>query len=266
MTVERIRLGGRTHEFADLRTLLARATPLRSGDVLAGIAASSAEERVAAQLCLAGLPLTRFLEEMVVPWEDDVVTRLILEQHDLGAFRPLSSMTVGELRDWLLDYGTDAAALTAAARGLAPEMVAAVSKLMGNQDLILVSAKCRVVASYRGTVGLPGRMSVRLQPNHPSDDLAGIAASIVDGLLHGCGDAMIGINPATDSLRRTRRGSRWRGSPACRAATDACGRRRTTETAPRRCGRCTSSPDGRRVVLHPHDLYRRRAIAVALVR
>ncbi len=197
-------LGHRSYEFADLRVLLAKATPLRSGDVLAGIAAGSAEERVAAQLCLADVPLERFLTDMVVPWEDDAVTRLILERHDPVAFASVRALTVGELRDWLLDYDTDAAALSAVAAGLTPEMVAAVSKLMGNQDLILVASKCAVVTAFRSTIGLPGRMAVRLQPNHPTDDLRGVAASIVDGLLYGCGDAVIGVNPVSDSPARCR--------------------------------------------------------------
>jgi ethanolamine ammonia-lyase large subunit len=200
----RVTLGGHTYEFADLRILLARASPLRSGDVLARLAAGSAEERVAAQLGLADVPLTRFLSEPVVPPDDDAVTRLILERHDREAFRPLQSMTVGELREWLLDCDTGSEALGTVAAGLTPEMVAAVSKIMGNQDLVLVSSKCEVVTAFRSTLGLPGRIGVRLQPNHPTDDLRGITASIIDGLLYGCGDAVIGINPATDSLPRCR--------------------------------------------------------------
>jgi ethanolamine ammonia-lyase large subunit len=197
--VRRITVGGRTHEYPDLRTLLARASPPRSGDVLAGLAAPDAEARAAAQLCLADVELARFLDEPVVPPDDDDVTRLILAGHDGAAFAPLRSMTVGELRDWLLDLGTDAVALAAVRDGLTPEMVAAVSKLMGLQDLVLVASKCTVVTAFRSTLGLPGTMGVRLQPNHPTDDLAGITASILDGLLYGCGDAVIGINPATDS-------------------------------------------------------------------
>jgi ethanolamine ammonia-lyase large subunit len=195
----RLTLGGTTYAFRDLKTLLAKATPLRSGDQLAGLAADSAEERVAAQMCLAELPLTRFLEEPLVPYEEDEVTRLILDRHDKKAFAPVSSFCVGELRDWLLRYETDTPTLTALAPGLTPEMVAAVSKLMSNQDLILVSAKARVVTKFRNTLGLPGTLAVRLQPNHPTDDPRGIAASILDGLMYGCGDAVIGINPVTDS-------------------------------------------------------------------
>lgn len=192
-------LGGRTYQFQDLKTLMARATPERSGDQLAGLAAESAEERVAAQLCLADLPLTTFLEAPLIPYEEDEVTRLILDTHDRAAFAPISSFTVGAFREWLLSYTTDSEVLTALAPGITPEMAAAVSKIMRNQDLIAVSRKCRVVTRFRTTIGLPGRFSSRIQPNHPADDPRGIAASILDGLLHGCGDAVIGINPATDS-------------------------------------------------------------------
>jgi len=192
---------GRTrHTFPSLGTLLAKATPLRSGDVLAGVAADSAEERIAAQLCLADVPLARFLEDLLIPYETDEVTRLIIDTHDRAAFAPVASLTVGQFRDWLLSYETDAPSLAALSPGLTPEMVAAVAKLMGNQDLVLVAKKCRVVTAFRSTIGLPGRLAVRLQPNHPTDDPNGIAASILDGLLYGCGDAVIGINPATDSV------------------------------------------------------------------
>jgi ethanolamine ammonia-lyase large subunit len=177
---------------------MGRATPLRSGDELAGVAAESAEQRAAAQLCLADVPLELFLSEHVIAYEDDSVTRLIVDTHSPEAFRPVAGLTVGGLRDWLLAYETDTGALTAVAPGLTPEMAAAVSKVMGNQDLILVAKKCSVVTAFRSTLGLPGRLSVRLQPNHPVDDLRGIAASMVDGLLYGCGDAVIGVNPATD--------------------------------------------------------------------
>ncbi len=191
---------GLVHRFGSLRELLAKATPRRSGDELAGLAAKTEEERVAAQLCLADVPLARFLEEMVVPYEDDEVTRLIIDTHDAAAFAPVSSLTVGELRDWLLRYETDAEVLTALAPGLTPEMVAAVAKIMRNQDLILVARKCSVVTRFRNTIGLPGRLSVRLQPNHPVDDPKAIGAAIMDGLLYGAGDAVIGINPASDSV------------------------------------------------------------------
>ena len=195
----RLTLAGATHTFRDLATLLAKATPRRSGDELAGLAAASAEERVAAQMLLADVPLARFLEDPLVPYEEDEVTRLILDRHDRAAFAPVSSLSVGEFRNWLLRYETDTATLTALAPGLTPEMVAAVSKVMSNQDLILVASKTRVVTKFRNTLGLPGTLAVRLQPNHPTDDPSGIAASILDGLMYGCGDAVIGINPATDS-------------------------------------------------------------------
>jgi len=177
---------------------MGRATPRRSGDELAGVAAESGEQRAAAQLCLADLPLQRFLTDLLIPYESDSVTRLIVDTHRLEAFAPVAGLTVGGFRDWLLDYETDTEKLSAVASGLTPEMVAAVSKIMSNQDLILVAKKCRVVTAFRNTLGLTGRLAVRLQPNHPTDDLRGIAASMVDGLLYGCGDAVIGVNPATD--------------------------------------------------------------------
>ena len=179
---------------------MARATPARSGDRLAGIAAGSAEERVAARMALADLPLRRFLDEALVPYEADEVTRLVLDTHDAAAFAPLAHLTVGGLRDFLLSDAATPEALSALAPGVTPEMAAAVSKLMRNQDLIAVARKCRVTTRFRNTIGLPGTMAVRLQPNHPSDDPAGIAASILDGLLYGAGDAVIGVNPASDSL------------------------------------------------------------------
>ncbi|WP_137927580.1 ethanolamine ammonia-lyase subunit EutB [Cupriavidus sp. 2SB] len=193
-------VGARRHVFADLRTLLARASPARSGDALAGVAAGSEEERMAARMALAEMPLVQCLNEAVAPYEDDEVTRLIVDSHDPTAFAELASLTVGDFRDWLLRHETDTATLARVAPGITPEMAAAVSKLMRNQDLIAVARKCRVVTRLRNTIGLPGRLSVRLQPNHPTDDPRGIAASIVDGLLYGCGDATIGINPASDNL------------------------------------------------------------------
>ena len=194
-----IAIGPRTYRFADLKTLMARASPLRSGDQLAGVAAASAEERVAAQMCLADLPLTAFLNEALIPYEEDEVTRLILDGHDAAAFSAVSHLTVGGLRDWLLSDAATAETLAALAPGLTPEMAAAVSKLMRNQDLVLAAKKCRVVTAFRNTQGLPGRMGVRLQPNHPADDARAIAAATLDGLLYGAGDAVIGINPAGDS-------------------------------------------------------------------
>jgi ethanolamine ammonia-lyase large subunit len=193
-------LGGETFRFADLRELLARATPLRSGDVLAGVAAASARERMAARLALADLPLKRFLDEAIVPYEEDEVTRLIVDRHEAGAFAEIAHLTVGAFRDWLLSEATTSDTLARIAPGVTPEMAAAVSKLMRNQDLILAARKCRVVTRFRDTIGLPGRLSVRLQPNHPTDDPKGIAASLLDGLLYGCGDAVIGVNPAGDGM------------------------------------------------------------------
>jgi ethanolamine ammonia-lyase large subunit len=193
-------IGARRHAFADLKTLLAKASPLRSGDLLAGVAAASEEERMAAKLALAEVPLSRFLQEAVIPYEADEVTRIIIDNHDARAFDAVAGLSVGEFRDWLLSDVADDNSLAALAPGLTPEMVAAVSKLMRNQDLILVAAKCRVVTRFRNTIGLPGRLAVRLQPNHPTDDPKGIAAAMLDGLLYGAGDAVIGINPATDSL------------------------------------------------------------------
>ena len=193
-------IGVQRHVFNDLKTLLAKASPARSGDYLAGLAAASEGERMAARMALADVPLSVFLNEALVPYEDDEVTRLILDRHDAQAFEPIASLTVGEFRNWLLLHETDSATLTSVAAGITPEMAAAVSKLMRNQDLISVARKCRVVTRFRNTIGLPGRLSVRLQPNHPTDDPKGIAASIIDGLLYGCGDATIGINPAGDNL------------------------------------------------------------------
>jgi ethanolamine ammonia-lyase large subunit len=193
-------VGSRTYTFADLRELLAKATPARSGDYLAGVAAGSAEERVAAQMALADLPLTTFLNEAVVPYEKDEVTRLIIDGHDAAAFQPIRHLTVGGLREWLLGDEADEAQLARVAPGITPEMAAAVSKIMRIQDLVLVARKCRVVTRFRNTIGLPGTLSTRLQPNHPLDDASGIAASLFDGLMYGSGDAVIGINPATDNV------------------------------------------------------------------
>ena len=194
------RVGAETFHFASLRELLAKATPARSGDYLAGVAAANAEEQVAAQMALANVPLRHFLQEAVIPYEEDEVTRLIMDSHDQAAFAPISHLTVGEFREWLLGDTANESTLSALAAGLTPEMVAAVSKLMRIQDLILVAQKTRVVTAFRNTIGLSGCMSTRLQPNHPTDDPAGISASILDGLLYGNGDAVIGINPATDNL------------------------------------------------------------------
>lgn len=195
-------VGARRYTFDNLQTLLAKATPLRSGDRLAGLTAESGEERVAAQYALADLPLTTFLNEHVVPYETDEVTRLIVDSHDRAAFAAVSHLTVGGLRDWLLSDEVTTPVLNVLAPGVTPEIAAAVSKISRLQDLMVIASKCSVVTAFRNTIGLPGRLSVRLQPNHPADDPRGIAASILDGLLLGSGDAVIGINPATDSPER----------------------------------------------------------------
>ncbi|MCI0466184.1 MAG: ethanolamine ammonia-lyase subunit EutB [Beijerinckiaceae bacterium] len=194
--------GGTRYVFDDLRTLLARASPDRAGDRLAGLAAASGEERVAARMALADLPLTVFLGEPLVPYETDEVTRLIFDAHDRAAFAPIASMTAGEFRDFLLSDEATTGVLAGLAAGVTPEMAAGVSKLMRNQDLIAVAKKIRVVTRFRTTLGLPGRLCTRIQPNHPTDDPAGIGASILDGLMYGCGDACIGINPASDSAKQ----------------------------------------------------------------
>jgi ethanolamine ammonia-lyase large subunit len=195
-------IGGSTHRFEDLKTLMAKASPARAGDCLAGIAAATEEERMAARMLLAELPLRRFLQEALIEYEHDEVTRLIIDRHNAGAFAPIAHLTVGDFRDWLLAYRTDEQLLQGVAPGITAEMAAAVSKLMRNQDLIAVARKCRVVTRFRTTIGLPGRLAARLQPNHPTDDPKGIAAAIIDGLLQGSGDAVIGINPAGDSVAR----------------------------------------------------------------
>ena len=196
----RYAIGAEYYRFEDLRSLLAKASPSRSGDLLAGVAADSEAQRIAARLVLADLPLRAFLNEAVIDPETDEVSRLILAQHDPDAFAPIAHLTVGEFRNWLLSDRVDAAAVSAITWGITPEMAAAVSKLMRNQDLVLAARKCRVVTAFRTTIGLPGRLAVRLQPNHPTDDLRGIVASVLDGLMYGCGDAVIGINPVGDSL------------------------------------------------------------------
>jgi ethanolamine ammonia-lyase large subunit len=193
-------VNARRYTFVDLRDLMARATPLRSGDRLAGVAAASAAERMAAQMALAELPLRVFLNEAVVPYESDAVTRLIVDTHDAAAFGPVAHLTVGDFRNWLLSEQASSETLAGLAPGLTPEMVAAVSKICRLQDLALIARKCRVVTRFRDTIGLSGRLATRLQPNHPTDAASGIAASLLDGLLHGSGDAVIGINPATDNV------------------------------------------------------------------
>jgi len=197
--VYRFTVRNKAYTFADLKTLLAKASPYRTGDVLAGVCADSYEERVAAQIALADVPLKTFLNEVIIPYEQDEITRLIIDNHDAESFKPIGRFTVGEFRDWLLSDETDSAVLKSIEPAVTPEMAAAVSKLMRNQDLIAVAKKCEVITKFRNTIGLNGHFSTRLQPNHPTDDLKGIAASIIDGLLYGSGDAVIGINPASDS-------------------------------------------------------------------
>jgi ethanolamine ammonia-lyase large subunit len=193
-------IAGHSYRFPDLKTLLAKASPARSGDYLAGVTAGDDEERAAAQMALADVPLATFLYDLLVPYEHDEVTRLIIDGHDAAAFAPVGHLTVGDFRNWLLCDAADERSLAALAPGLTPEMVAGVSKIMRVQDLILVGQKCRVVTRFRNTIGLAGRLSTRLQPNHPTDDPAGIAASLLDGLLYASGDAVLGINPASDSV------------------------------------------------------------------
>ncbi|MES1925348.1 ethanolamine ammonia-lyase subunit EutB [Salinisphaera sp. T31B1] len=199
----RYTLGERTYGYRDLADVMAKATPARSGDRLAGVIAETAEERVVAQMVLEELPLKTFLDEALVPYEDDEITRLIFDDHDAAAFAPISHLTVGDFRNWLLADATTPAVLQQVRSGITPEMAAAVAKIMRNQDLILVAQKSPVQTAFRNTIGQPGRMSTRLQPNHPTDDATGIAASILDGLLYGNGDAVIGINPATDNVAQS---------------------------------------------------------------
>lgn len=187
------------YDFKTLGNLLAKASPARSADELAGIAASSQTERVLAQICLADVALKNFINEELIPSSIDEVSRLIEKQFDAHAFKKIAHLTVGSFRDYLLDYKTTTADITLLAYALTPEMVAAVSKIMRNQDLIAVAKKCEVITKFRTTMGLKGHLGVRLQPNHPTDDKKGIALSILDGLCLGAGDAMIGINPASDS-------------------------------------------------------------------
>lgn len=196
-------LGNRTYTFKNLADLMAKATPKRSGDLLAGVSALSSQERVIAQMRLAEVPLKTFLTEALIPYENDEITRLIIDEHDIEAFEAISHLTVGDFRNWLLSDSTTVELIQQVRDGITPEMAAAVSKIMRNQDLIMVAKKCPVVTSFRNTIGLPNHLSTRLQPNHPTDDVMGIAASILDGLLYGNGDAVIGINPATDNVEQT---------------------------------------------------------------
>lgn len=192
-------IGNNFYQFKDLKTLLAKATPLRSGDELAKLGANSNAERIAAQYALSEVPLTDFIENPIIPYENDEVTRLIIDNHDSKVFSKIDHFSVGQFRDWLLSHEATNERISELKMALTPEMVAAVSKLMRNQDLISVASKIEVITKFRNTIGQKGRVSIRLQPNHPTDNLRGILASTLDGLLYGCGDAVIGINPATDS-------------------------------------------------------------------
>ncbi|WP_298942153.1 ethanolamine ammonia-lyase subunit EutB [uncultured Psychromonas sp.] len=200
MSNYRYQLGSHVYRFDNLADLMAKASPMRSGDQLAGVAAMSSEQRAVAQMLLAELPLKTFLEETLIPYEKDEITRLIIDDHDAAAFSEISHLTVGDFRNWLLQETTTEVDFKRIRAGITPEMVAAVSKIMRNQDLILVAKKCNIITQFRNTIGLPGHLSTRLQPNHPTDDVNGIAATIFDGLMYGSGDAVLGINPATDSV------------------------------------------------------------------
>jgi ethanolamine ammonia-lyase large subunit len=190
----------KSFQFRDLADLFAKANEEKSGDQLAGLAAQSEQERVAAKFALADVPLQQIVDNPLVPPEQDDVTRLILETHDQAGFATIKSMTVGEFREFILSDETDEAALKALHWAITPEIAAAVTKLMSNKDLVLAANKIRVVTRCRNTMGQRGVLGIRLQPNHPADDAAGILLSAFDGLLYGCGDAVIGVNPATESV------------------------------------------------------------------
>jgi ethanolamine ammonia-lyase large subunit len=193
-------IGQTLYRFDSLKELLAKATPERSGDQLAGVAANGPVERLAAQMVLADVPLRTFIQQDILGVDGDEITDLIFARHDPIAFAPIAHLTVGEFREWLLAPTATSDVLAKLRTGLTPEMVAAVSKIMRIQDLIAVAAKCRVVTKFNNTLGLEGHLATRNQPNHPTDDSRGILASAVDGLMMGTGDAMIGVNPATDTV------------------------------------------------------------------
>lgn len=191
---------GERFVFADLRELLAKANEEKSGDRLAGIAAGTERERVAAKLALSEVPLDDILQRPLIDPDHDDVSRLILERHDATAFAPIRGLTVGQFREYLLADNVGETELRQLAPGITPELAAAVAKLMGNKDLVLVARKIRQVTRCRNTVGQRGVLAIRAQPNHPADDVKGIALAALDGLLYGCGDAVIGVNPATESV------------------------------------------------------------------
>src|SRR6202142_1015958 len=187
-------------DFSDLRELFAKANEEKSGDQLAGVAARSERERVAAKRQLADLPLAAIIQQPLIDPDQDDVSRLIAETFDEEAFRPIKSLTVGEFREFILDDAAAAAGLKSLQWAITPEIAAAVAKIMSNKDLILAAAKIRNITRCRNTMGEPGVLGIRIQPNHPADDVGGILLSAFEGLLYGCGDAVIGVNPATDSV------------------------------------------------------------------
>jgi ethanolamine ammonia-lyase large subunit len=215
---------GERFHFADLREVFARANEEKSGDVLAGLAARTERERVAAKIALSGVRLGEIVDQPLIDPDDDDVSRLILDTHDQTSFGPLRAMTVSDFREYLLDERVGEEQLRGLSRTVTPEVAAAVTKLMSNKDLILVAAKIRNVTRCRNTMGLRGALGIRVQPNHPSDDLGGILLAAVDGLLFGCGDAVIGVNPAAESVDTVAAILRGldRLITACGAPTQAC--------------------------------------------
>src|SRR5712672_4065897 len=190
----------KSFQFRDLADLFAKANEEKSGDQLAGLAARSEQERVAAKFALADLPLQEIVANPLIPPDEDDVSRLILETHDHDKFSTIKSMTVGEFREFILNDETDETTLKRLHWAITPEIAAAVTKLMSNKDLVLAANKIRVITRCRNTMGERGVLGIRLQPNHPADDPAGILLAAFDGLLYGCGDAVIGVNPATDAV------------------------------------------------------------------
>lgn len=194
---------GAAWSFRSVKEVLAKANPRKSGDDLAGVSARDDVERVAARAVLSRITLAELRENPVVPYEADEITRIVEDHLDAAAFRAVKDLTVGQFREWLLSESTSGSQIRAVSPGLTPEMVAATCKLMSNMDLMVAGAKCEVVVRANSTLGLPGRLSSRLQPNHPTDDVQGILCSTREGLAYGCGDAVIGVNPATDTPQST---------------------------------------------------------------
>lgn len=199
------KLFGKVHQFRDVKDVLAKANEEKSGDTLAGIAAESAEERVAAKVVLSELLLSDLRENPAVPYEEDEVTRIIQDDVNEKIYSEIRNWTVGEFREWLLDEKNQSREIRRISRGLTSEMVAAVAKLMGNLDLIYAARKMPVTAHCNTTIGLPGTLSCRLQPNHPTDDPDGVLASLLEGLTFGAGDAVLGLNPVDDSVESVKR-------------------------------------------------------------